>query len=113
MRIRAPVGDARHQDMLALRRVELPTARCRAGPTTLPAPAAASGGGGSGVRLVGKGESPLRVRAGQRASFTGRLVPNPPEHAQRVGMVPSEGAALGQRQGHHIEVAYADITLEP
>jgi hypothetical protein len=27
--------------------------------------------------------------------------------------VPSEGAALAGRQGHHIEVAYADITLEP
>jgi hypothetical protein len=47
------------------------------------------------------------------ANFSGRLVPNPPGFAQRVGMVPSEGAALAQRQGHHIEVAYADITLEP
>jgi hypothetical protein len=27
--------------------------------------------------------------------------------------VPQEGAALAGRQGHHIEVAYADITLEP
>ena len=65
------------------------------------------------VQLVGRGESPFRVRSGQRASFTGRLVPNPPGFAQRVGMVPSDGAALAQRQGHHIEVAYADITLEP
>jgi hypothetical protein len=54
-----------------------------------------------------------RVRSGQRASFAGRLAPNPPGSAQRVGMVPSEGAALAKRQGHHIEVAYADITLEP
>ena len=65
------------------------------------------------VQLVGRGESPFRVRSGQRASFTGRLVPNPPGFALWVGMVPSEGAALAQRQGHHIEVAYADITLEP
>ena len=65
------------------------------------------------MRLVGRGESPFRVRPGQRASFTGRLVPNPPGFAQRVGMVPSEGAAPAQRQGDHIEVAYADITLEP
>jgi RNA polymerase sigma factor (sigma-70 family) len=65
------------------------------------------------VRLVGRGESPFRVWAGQRANFTGRLVPNPTGFAQWVGMVPSEGAALAQRQGHHIEVAYADITLEP
>src|SRR5215218_1865974 len=65
------------------------------------------------VQLIGRGESPFRVRAGQRASFTGRLVPNPPGFAERVGMVPEEGAALAGRQGHHIEVAYGDITLEP
>ena len=65
------------------------------------------------VRLVGQGESPFRVRVGQRASFTGRLVASPPGFAQRVGMVPEEGAALAGRQGHHIEVDYADITLEP
>jgi RNA polymerase sigma factor (sigma-70 family) len=64
------------------------------------------------VQLIGRGESPFRVRPGQRASFTGRLVPNPPGFARRVGMVPSEGAALTDRQGYHIEVAYADITLE-
>jgi hypothetical protein len=65
------------------------------------------------VQLVGRGESPFQVRAGQRASFTGRLVPNPTGFARRVGMVPAEGAALVDRQGYHIEVAYADITLEP
>jgi RNA polymerase sigma factor (sigma-70 family) len=65
------------------------------------------------VQLVGRGESPFQVRPGQRASFTGRLVPSPPGFARRVGMVPSEGAALSGRQGHHIEVAYGDITLEP
>ena len=65
------------------------------------------------VQLVGRGESPFQVRTGQRATFTGRLVPNPPEFAERIGMVPEEGAALTGRQGHHIEVAYADITLEP
>jgi RNA polymerase sigma factor (sigma-70 family) len=65
------------------------------------------------VQLVGRGESPFQVRAGQRASFTGRLVPNPPGFARRVGMVPAEGTALAGRQGYHIEVAYADLTLEP
>jgi RNA polymerase sigma factor (sigma-70 family) len=65
------------------------------------------------VRLVGRGESPFRVRSGQRTSFTGRLVPNPPGFARRAGIVPAEGAALVERQGYHIEVAYADITLEP
>jgi RNA polymerase sigma factor (sigma-70 family) len=65
------------------------------------------------VQLVGRGESPFQVRTGQRATFTGRLVPNPPGFAQRIGMVETEGAALASGQGHHIEVAYADITLEP
>jgi RNA polymerase sigma factor (sigma-70 family) len=65
------------------------------------------------VQLIGRGESPFQVRTGQRATFTGRLVSNPPGFAQRVGMVPEEGAAMAGRQGHHIEVAYADITLEP
>jgi RNA polymerase sigma factor (sigma-70 family) len=65
------------------------------------------------VQLAGRGESPFRVRPGQRATFTGRLVPSPPGFAERVGMVPSEGATLAGRQAHHIEVAYADITLEP
>jgi len=64
------------------------------------------------VQLIGQGESPFRVRPGQRATFTGRLVPNPPGFAQRMGVVPAEGAALIERQGHHIEVAYADISLE-
>jgi RNA polymerase sigma factor (sigma-70 family) len=65
------------------------------------------------VRLVGRGESPFQVRSGQRADFTGRLVPNPPGFAQQTGMVASEGAALVERQGHHIAVDYADITLAP
>ena len=74
-------------------------------------------GTGSGdqlwVQLIGRGESPFRVRPGQRASFTGRLVPSPPGFAERVGVVPSEGAVLAGRQAHHIEVAYDDIALEP
>ena len=65
------------------------------------------------VQLVGRGESPFEVRSGRRASFTGRLVPNPPGFARRVGVLPAEGATLADRQGYHIEVAYADLTLEP
>jgi hypothetical protein len=64
------------------------------------------------VQLVGRGESPFRMRPGLRATFTGRLVPSPPGFAREAGVVPGEGAALLGRQGHHIEVAYADITLE-
>jgi hypothetical protein len=44
---------------------------------------------------------------------SGRLVPNPTGLAQRVGMVPAEGAALAQHQGHHLEVATPTSTLEP
>ena len=74
---------------------------------------AGTGGGDQlWVQLIGQDESPFRVRPGQRATFTGRLVPNPPGFARRVGVVPAEGAALIERQGHHIEVAYADISLE-
>jgi RNA polymerase sigma factor (sigma-70 family) len=65
------------------------------------------------VQLIGRGESPFQVRSGRRASFTGRLVPNPPGFARRVGMLPAEGAVLADRQGYHIEVAYADLTLDP
>ena len=61
---------------------------------------------------LGRLERRAVVGAGQRVSFTGRLVPNPPGFAREVGVVPGEGAALVDRQGHHIEVAYADITLE-
>jgi hypothetical protein len=75
--------------------------------------AGTSGGDQLWVQLVGQGESPFQVRTGQRVDFTGRLVPTPPGFAQRVGMVPEEGAALVERQGHHIEVAYADIALQP
>ena len=39
--------------------------------------------------------------------------PNPPGFVRRVGMRPAEGAALADRQGYHIEVRYADLTLEP
>jgi RNA polymerase sigma factor (sigma-70 family) len=71
------------------------------------------GGNQLWVQLLGRGESPFQVRPGQRANFTGRLVPNPPGFARRVGMTPEEGAALAGREGYHIEVAYRDITLEP
>jgi RNA polymerase sigma factor (sigma-70 family) len=64
------------------------------------------------VQLVGQGESPFRVLAGHRTNFVGRLVRNPPGFARLVGVVPAEGAALVERQGYHIEVAYSDISLE-
>jgi RNA polymerase sigma factor (sigma-70 family) len=64
------------------------------------------------VELVGEGESPFTVRRGDRASFTGRLVRNASGFADRVGVIPEEGRPRLQRQGYHIEVAYADLRLE-
>src|SRR4029450_9691301 len=51
------------------------------------------------VQLLGRGESPFQVRPGQRASFTGRLVPNPPGFARRVGGGPGGGGGRAGRQG--------------
>jgi hypothetical protein len=58
--------------------------------TATPAEARQSTPGAVGVQPMGQGESPFQVRTGQRATFTGRLVPDPPGFAQRVGMVPAE-----------------------
>jgi hypothetical protein len=65
------------------------------------------------VQLVGRGEPPFPGAVRAAGQLRRPAAPNPPGSAQRVGMVPSEGAALAQRHRHHIEVAYADITLEP
>ena len=63
------------------------------------------------VQLTGRGESKIHVRAGQRISFTGRLVANPRGFAAKVGVDAAEGAALLQRQGYHIEVPASQIHL--
>jgi len=66
---------------------------------------------------VGAARRPGRVALPGAVRASGQLHrpagPEPAGFAQRVGMVSSEGAALARRQGHHIEVAYANITLEP
>jgi RNA polymerase sigma factor (sigma-70 family) len=63
------------------------------------------------VRLTGTRESPFRVRAGQRVSFSGRMVANPPRFAADAGVDAAEGAALLERQGYHIEVAAARLRV--
>lgn len=57
------------------------------------------------VQLVGKsGESSYQVKAGDRLSFTGKLVENPRSFAEEVGVSAKEGAAQLGKQGNHIEV---------
>lgn len=72
------------------------------------------GPGGSNriwVQLVGRGESPFRVRPGQKVSFVGKLVPNAPGYAQRSGPTGAEGMKLLVRQTQHIEVRYESVRL--
>ncbi|MGI8682083.1 MAG: sigma-70 family RNA polymerase sigma factor [Mycobacteriales bacterium] len=47
-------------------------------------------------------ESPEQVRVGERVSFVGTVVANPPGFAERVGVNAAEGAAQLTRQGAHI-----------
>lgn len=56
------------------------------------------------VQLVGEGESPYEVKAGDQVQFTGELVPNPGSFADTAGLVAGEGAAQLTRQKNHIEV---------
>jgi hypothetical protein len=56
------------------------------------------------VRLTGTRESRARIQRGDRVSFTGQMVEHPPGFAGRAGVSAPEGAALLNRQGHHVEV---------
>jgi RNA polymerase sigma factor (sigma-70 family) len=72
------------------------------------------GTGGSNriwVQLLGRGESPFRVRQGHKVSFVGRLVRNPPGYLARSGLTEAEGLELLERQTQHIEVRYERVHL--
>ena len=64
------------------------------------------------VELAGTGESPFRVKQGQKVSFTGKVIRHGPDFAGRVGVTATEGAALLARQGQHITVSKAKLRLE-
>ena len=64
------------------------------------------------VQLVGSGESPLAVRAGDRVSFHGRAVPLPAGHAAAVGLSPAEGADELQAMGGFVEVLSNDLQVQ-
>jgi RNA polymerase sigma factor (sigma-70 family) len=56
------------------------------------------------VQLTGTRESGFRVEPGHNVAFTGRMVENAGNFAQRAGVTPREGAGLLEQQGYHIEV---------
>jgi RNA polymerase sigma factor (sigma-70 family) len=72
-------------------------------------------GGGPGqrvwVQLKTATESTLRVRPGQRASFTGTLARTTADMPDRVGLSPAEGAAELSADGAYILVDAARLTL--
>jgi hypothetical protein len=63
------------------------------------------------VHLVIGGESPPRVKVGQRAGFTGRLLTLPDGAPGIWGVEDSEGAAQVAEQGVHVQVDVADLDL--
>lgn len=63
------------------------------------------------VQLIGRGESPEKVTPGAKASFTGKIVANPPNYPATVGLTAAEGAAQLTSQGAHIEVPQNGLSL--
>lgn len=62
------------------------------------------------VRLIVGGESPPRIRAGQRLSFSGTMRRNPLQ-LESLGVSDAEGASLLRQQGHHIELQVEDLMV--
>jgi len=63
------------------------------------------------VQLTGREESPQQVRPGDRVSFNGVVVTNPPHFAARDGLDADGGARLLTREGAHIDVRYQDLRI--
>lgn len=64
------------------------------------------------VQLNRRAESGRVVRAGQLASFTGRLRAHGPAFPDRVGVAADEGGRQLARQGAHIRVARAELEID-
>jgi RNA polymerase sigma factor (sigma-70 family) len=69
------------------------------------------GGARVWVQLTGHGESPQQVRPGDRVSFRGVVVANPPRYAARAGLDADDDAGLLTREGAHIDVRYTDLQV--
>jgi RNA polymerase sigma factor (sigma-70 family) len=63
------------------------------------------------VLLTGAGESPFRVRAGQRLEFAGRIVGHDESFVGRVGLNAREGATELRRDGYHVEASRKDLRI--
>ncbi|MGI8627259.1 MAG: hypothetical protein ACR2J5_11925 [Geodermatophilaceae bacterium] len=63
------------------------------------------------VQLIGSGESPYAVRAGDTVSFDGVVVAHGADFPSRVGVGTDEGANLLAAQGAHIEVQMDQLIL--
>jgi hypothetical protein len=63
------------------------------------------------VQLAAPGESAAHVRAGQMVAFRGRIVANPAGFAREIGLTSNEGAEQLERQGVHIVVALASLSV--
>jgi len=73
-------------------------------------------GGGPGDRVwvqlaTGGRESTVRVRSGQRASFSGAVVRVAADTAAKVGLTPAEGAAELRQLGAYVTVDPGQLVL--
>lgn len=62
------------------------------------------------VQLVGEGESPYQVRAGDTVTFTGTVVGHPTDYPATMGLSTADGADQLSTQAAHIEVAQDGLT---
>ncbi len=61
------------------------------------------------VQLEGQGESPFRIRPGQRVALQGVVQLNPPGFTATIGLSPQQGAAELDRQGLHLRARHAQV----
>jgi RNA polymerase sigma factor (sigma-70 family) len=63
------------------------------------------------VEFIGPGESPFTIVPGQRLTFTGQLVRNPPTYTETLGLPPGIDAQAINRMGLHIAVGYNAVRV--
>ncbi len=65
------------------------------------------------IQLIGEGESPFTLKAGERIDFVGTLVPHAPGFSARAGLSLNDGAADLDRRGYHAEVLFTKVVILP
>jgi hypothetical protein len=63
------------------------------------------------VEFIGPGESPFHLVAGQHLTFSGKLLRNPPEYSEAVGLPAGLDASELDRMGLHIEANYNAVHI--